>query len=206
MSADSELPEFQIFSVLKKGTEEPIGPYSQNELVELLNSEQIAPSDFVYYPELDGWKPISKVFDFHQRIANFEDHGQDKKMLAEAFAFLTDRSEPEESIFYIAVQHFPAMSLTAAVRLTAPKSLALTDHRFCILKHKHMGGIGIDEYPIEQIAATSTRIDGHTHHGVFSILLKSSERVEVDKIPEAQIERLEHLAASILEGHSHPGA
>ena len=67
--------------------------------------------------------------------------------MAESFALVDTRSEPEEEIYYIAVQHMPALSLTAAVRLTSPKALVLTNHRFCLVSHKLMGNLELKEYP-----------------------------------------------------------
>ena len=43
-----ELPEHQIFHILKQGAEEAIGPYSQIQIGQLLNEGQIEASDYVY--------------------------------------------------------------------------------------------------------------------------------------------------------------
>lgn len=196
---ETELPEYQIFSVLRKGEQEPIGPYSQGQLLTLLREGRVAASDLVKYPEIEDWRPISQVFDFQEQI-NFEDHGQDKRMFEAAFTTVDHRSEPDESIYYIATQHFPAMSLTAAVRLTAPKSLALTDHRFCVLKHRMMGDIEMDDHPLEQVDSVSVELANKGDHGVFRIHLKSGEDVKIDRIPVQQLLPLEEKALLILNG------
>jgi len=198
----SELPEHQIFHILRNGEEEPIGPYSQDELVELLNTEQIRASDYVYYPELTGWKPLSQVFDFHQQISNFNDEGQDPQIVAETFSFIEKRSEPNEEVYYIAVQQMPALStLTAAVKLSAPKSIILSNWRFCILSQKLMGSVDFQEYPIEQIEGSIKKIKAGANLGTFNIVLKSGDWVGIDRIPVAQLERLEHLSYTILEDY-----
>ena len=196
----SELPEHQIFHILRNGEQEPIGPYSQNELVELLNQEQIRADDYVYYPELEGWKPLSQVFDLHQEVANFGDEGQDSHVVSECFNFINSRAEPGEEVYYIAVQELPALSLTAAVRLTSPKSMILTNCRFCILNPKMMGSIEFEEYPIDQISGGIKKLKGNRDTGIFNIVLKNGDWVELDKIPLAQLERMEHLAEVILNG------
>ena len=199
-ATNTELPEYQIFSVLRKGEQEPIGPYSQEELLHLLQEGRVASSDQVFYPELDGWKPISQVFDFHKQIANVEDHGQDQQMLSTAFAHVDTRSESEESILYIATQHFPAKGLTAAVRLTAPKSIVLTNQRFCIVKHRMLAEIKMEDYHFEQVASTTAETDDRHDTGVFRIQLKSGDEIKVDRIPVRQLNRLEELSNSILSG------
>ena len=193
-----ELPEHQIFSVLRQGTEEPVGPYSQNELVELLNVGEIKSTDLVFYPELDNWAPISEVFELHQNIANFEDHGQDRQLLADAFGLLSDQLEDGESIFYIAVQHFPVIGLTSAVRLTPPKSLALSNLRFWFVSHKLIGGMTAEEVALTEVSRVDLRVKEGDKEGVFSILLTTGDRIELDKIPVAQLERLEHLTTDLL--------
>ena len=194
-----ELPEHQIFHVLRRGEEEPIGPYSQNELVELLNTEQIHSFDYVYYPELSGWKKLSQVFDLHQKVSGFGSEGQDPEIVQQSFDFIDKRSEPEEEIYYIAVQHMPALSLTAAVKLTSPKSLVLTNHRFCVVFQKLMGDVEMREYPLEQVDSVLTKIKPGNEDGTFEIILKSGEVVDLDKIPSAQLGRLEMIASDFLE-------
>ncbi|MDF1811425.1 MAG: GYF domain-containing protein [Verrucomicrobiales bacterium] len=196
--SSEELPEHQIFHILRNGEQEPIGPYSQNQLVELLNTKQIKSSDFVYYPELKGWKPMSQVFDFHQQVSNFGDEGQDPHVVTECFNFINSRSEPEEEIYYIAVQELPALSLTAAVRLTSPRSMIITNHRFCILNPKLMGAIDFDEYPLDQIVSGIKKIKTGKSTGIFNIVLKNGDWVEIDKIPLDQLAKLEQLSKELL--------
>ncbi|MDF1751315.1 MAG: DUF4339 domain-containing protein [Verrucomicrobiales bacterium] len=201
--SSTELPEHQIFHILRNGEQEPIGPFSQNELVHLLNENQIRPSDFVYYPEMKGWKPMSQVFDLHQKVSNFGDEGQDPHIVSESFNYLVARDEPGEEIYYIAVQELPALSLTAAVRLSAPKSVLLTNCRFCILNPKLMGDIEFKEYPLEQIVNGIKKLKPGKTTGIFNIVLKNGDWIEVDKIPLDQLDRLEELSAEILEYYRH---
>ncbi len=198
MNSSLELPEHQIFHILRQGEQEPIGPYSQNELVTMLNSDIIHANDYVYYPELDGWKRLNQVFDFHQEVTNFGNDGQDPHVVAESFNYINSRSEPGEEIYYVAVQSLPPLSLTAAVRLTTPKSLILTNCRFCILNPRLIGTIDFQEFPIEQIVSGLKRLKSDKSVGAFNIVLRSGDWVEIDKIPIAQLERLEEIAATLI--------
>ena len=197
VSAREELPEYQIFSVLRQGEEEAIGPFSQDQLVELLNDGDINSSDLVYYEGMEDWAPISAVFDLHQAIGNFEDDGQDKELLADAFAQLGAEVGDDEPIYYIAVQDLPALSLTGTVRLTSPKSVAITESRICIVHHRLTGKLEFEFYSFPEVCDATKRIKADEKKGVFSILLNSGERIEVDKIPRAQLEKLEQLSSDL---------
>lgn len=200
MRTSQELPEHQFFHILRQGEEQPIGPYSQNQLVELLNEGTIQTSDYVFYESLKEWTPLSKVFDVHQQISNFDDDGQDSQVVEDAFTFLTSRSEPNEEIFYIATQHQPALSLTAAVLLSHPKAIVVTDHRVCIIKQKVIGDPEMAEYPIEQIKEGIMRIKADQKVGQFNLILKSGEWIETNKIPHQQLVKLEELVNAIVTG------
>tara|TARA_R110002096_G_scaffold200639_13_gene384772 strand:+ start:27425 stop:28039 length:615 start_codon:yes stop_codon:yes gene_type:complete len=193
----AELPEYQIFSILRSGEETPIGPYSQNQLVELLNEGAIKSKDFVFYEGLENWTPISEVFDLHQAIANFEDDGQDREMLTDAFNKLSSALGDDEDIFYIAVQDLPALSLTGPVRLTSPISVAITNLRICVIHHKMTGTLEFDIYGVDDVCDATERIKPGEKKGTFSILLNSGERVDIDKIPHHQLERLSKIAGEL---------
>lgn len=195
-----ELPEYQIFHILRKGEQKSIGPYSQDELVELLNSGTVKTSDLVYYSKMDDWQPLSQVFDFHQKVTNYGEEGQDPDIVSESFAFVDLRSEPGEEIYYIAVQNFPAVSLTATVKLRSPKSVVLTNWRFCIVKPKLLGETALDEFPLEQIESTDIRIEEGNEDGIFEIISKAGAVAPVDQIPTSQLAKLEEIGASLLSG------
>ncbi len=193
-----ELPEYQIFHILRRGQQEPIGPYSQDQLVSLLNDGHIHASDYVYYPELAGWKPMSQVFEMHERITNFADDGQDPQVVADSFATVNSHLLDNEQIYYVAVQQQPALSLTAAVRLTSPKSVVVTSHRICVLNPKLIGDVDFTDYPLEQVNGGIKRLpSSDSDAGIFNIVLKSGEWVEIDKIPAYQLDRLEQLVSEI---------
>ncbi len=202
-----ELPEYQIFSILRQGETEPIGPYSQNEIVELLREGDVGKDDLVYYPELSEWTPLSEVFEVHENIVNFEDHGQDPEYVEQAFNYISQNSEEGESVYYIAVQNYPAVSLTTAVRLKAPQSLVLTDRRFCYVKPKLIGDIiEFEAYSLDEIVAVASKIKStDASEGVFCVVLSSGEQIETDKIPVAQLGYLKNLTESRINAKRQEG-
>ncbi|MGB2266410.1 MAG: PH domain-containing protein [Akkermansiaceae bacterium] len=194
-----ELPEHQIFHILRQGEQEPIGPYSQIQIVQLLNEGQIHASDFVYYPELSGWELLSKVFELHQELINFGDEGQEPHIVDQSYTLVESTSQPEERIYYIAVQHFPLRRVTAAVKLTAPKSIVLTDQRICLLAPKLMSDTDLFEYHYEQIESVMKKVPRDEEEGTFIIVLHSGEWVETVKIPRPQLELLERISRDFLK-------
>ena len=194
-----ELPEHQIFHILRQGEQEPIGPYSQIQIVQLLNKGQIQASDFVYYPELSGWELLSKVFEVHQELINFGDEGQEPHIVDQSYTLVESTSQPEERIYYIAVQHFPLRRVTAAVKLTAPKSIVLTDQRICLLAPKLMSDTDLFEYHYEQIESVMKKVPRDEEEGTFIIVLHSGEWVETGKIPRPQLELLERISRYFLK-------
>lgn len=194
-----ELPEHQIFHILKQGAQEAIGPYSQIQIVQLLNEGQIQASDFVYYPELSGWELLSKVFELHQQLVNFGDEGQEPHIVDQSYSLVDSTSQPEERIYYIAVQHFPLRRVTAAVKLTAPKSIVLTDLRICVLAPKLMSDTDLFEYHYEQIESVMKKVPRDEDEGTFIIVLHSGEWVETGKIPRPQLELLEKISRDFLK-------
>ena len=193
-----ELPEHQIFHILKQGEQESIGPYSQIQIGQLLNEGQIEASDYVYYPELSGWETLSRVFELHQQLSSFGDDGQEPDIVDQSFALVDSLSEPEESIYYIAVQHIPLLRVTAAVKLTGPKSIVLTDRRIYILTPRLIGNTELNQYHHKQIERVVKRLSEGEADGTFIIALHSGDWVETGKIPRPQLERLEQIARDFL--------
>ena len=194
-----ELPEHQIFHILKQGEEESIGPYSQVQIGQLLNAGQIKASDYVYYPELSGWETLSRVFELHQKLSGFGDDGQEPHIADQSFALVESLSEPEESIYYIAVQHIPLLKVTAAVKLTGPKSIVLTDRRIYLLTPKLIGDTELNQYHHKQIERVMKRLAENEEEGTFIIALRSGDWIETGKIPRPQLERLERITREFLE-------
>ena len=194
-----ELPEHQIFHILKQGAEEAIGPYSQIQIGQLLNTGEIEASDYVYYPELSGWETLSRVFELHQKLSSFGDDGQEPHIVDQSFALVDSLSEPEESIYYIAVQHIPLLKVTAAVKLTGPKSIVLTDRRIYILTPKLIGNTELNQYHHKKIERVIKRLSQDESEGTFIIALRSGDWVETEKIPRPQLDRLDQIARDFLE-------
>jgi len=191
MSATTELPEYQIFTILRDGEEEPIGPYSQNEIVELLNQGEVTKNDLVFYDALGEWKKIKEVFNIHEGIANFHDDGQDQAVVATVFMEVTKILQEGENIYYIAVQDKPGL------RITSPDAVVVTDYRLLYVHHKLTGKRDIDIYTWSDVQNSVAKMSAAESTGTFSLLLNSSERIEFSRIPKAQLQRLAQLSREL---------
>lgn len=194
----NDLPEHQYYYLLKNGEFEPTGPYSSNQLLQMHNAQEIRSSDYVYFQDWDGWKRMSQVFDLDRTVtSNFNNEGQDEDILSDTFKYINDRALPGEALHYIAVQYLPALSITAAVRLTMPKSIILTNMRICVLEPKLMGESSLESYPLDQVENGMKRIKSGSKNGTFHIILNSGEWVEINKIPHAQLNQLVQLTRQL---------
>ena len=173
-----ELPEHQIFHLLKEGGQES--------------------SDYVFYPALTDWKRIIDVFDLHQQVNTHGSEGQDPGIVAESFAFMEKRSVENEEIYYIAVQAIQALSLTASVRLRAPQSIVLTNCRFCIIRPKLKGDPEFHEFPLAELERTHVLLEKDDTDGCFRIIPRFGDDAEVYQIPRSQLHRLEEISADLL--------
>lgn len=189
--SSTELPEYQIFSILRSGEEEPLGPFSQVEVLRLINSGEVSKYDLVYYEGMGEWRPIREVFEFDEAIANFEDDGQDQHVVAEIFVEMNKLISEDENIYYIAVQD------RHGIRLKGPDAVVVTDFRLVIFRQKMMGSREAEMYYWDDIHNTGTKMNTTEGVGTFSLLLNSKERIEVNRLPRQQVQRLSQLAREL---------
>ena len=73
----SEAAEEEItFSVLRRDSEEPIGPLSAEQILEMLKNDELSRQDFVFYEGMEDWMSIDSVFEIQEQISHFVDDGQ----------------------------------------------------------------------------------------------------------------------------------
>ena len=184
----SELPEYQVFTILRKGEESPIGPYSQNQIVELLNEGKVRQDDLIYYEGLGDWQPLGSVFAIHEGIANFEDDGQDRELVGEVFLQLSDLVTEDEEVYYIAIQDKPGL------RIKGPDAIAVTSIRLCIAHQKLNGKREFDMYYWDEVHNTTPKLVAGEEVGTFSVLLRAGERIEIPRLPRRQLQRVAELS------------
>ena len=175
-----------MFSILKRGERDPWGPYSQDDLLALLNGDKISIHDYVYYDGIGEWKPIHEVFDVQEEITHFIDDGQDTQRVGIAFREVSNVVGPGESIYYIAVQAKVGL-------LSKTKQCVIVTDRHLFILTETRKGYELEAHPWKSITNTLMRDEGKGL-GTFSILLGGERRTDIPHIPLKQVQRLFQLS------------
>ena len=180
-----EAPEI-LFSILRLGERDPIGPFTEADLLKLFNDGQVAQDDMVYYDGIGEWKPIHEVFEVQEQISHFVDDGQDTQKVGIAFREVSNVVGPGESIYYIAVQ------ARAGLLSKTKQCVIITDRHLFLMTDKRVG-YELEAHPWKAVTNTLMRDEGRGL-GTFSILLGGEKRTDVCHIPLKQIQRLFQLS------------
>jgi hypothetical protein len=165
------------------------GPYTQTQLLEMLQRGQIGRKDLVFYEGLMGWKPLEDVFDIEEQLYHFMNEGQDAAVVADIYRHLEPMLGHDEQIYYLGHQRKKLMrqKLDAAV---------ITNRRLIILRHG-MTGTTLEDCQWRNVLSV------HLKEGImgttFSVLDRNDHLTEVEDIPNEQIARLCQLALEMRE-------
>lgn len=180
------------FSILRRGSRDPIGPVGETDLLQLLNNGDIALEDMVYYDGIGEWKPIHEVFEVQEQISHFVDDGQDTQRVAIAFREVSNVVVQGEDIYYIAVQ-------AKAGLLSMTKQCVIVTDRHLFLMTEKRSGYELEAHPWRAITNTLMRDEGKGL-ATFSILLGLEKRIDVSHIPMKQVHRLFQLSQEMKTG------
>jgi hypothetical protein len=181
-----------LFSILKRGERDPLGPYSEEDLLALLNAEQVSIHDYVYYEGIGEWKPIHEVFEVQEQITHFVDDGQDTQRVGIAFREVSNVVGKGESIYYIAVQAKVGL-------LSKTKQCVILTDRHLFIMTENRKGYELEAHPWKAVTNTLMRDEGKGL-GTFSILLGGERRTDIAHIPLKQVHRLFQLSQEMKEG------
>ena len=181
-----------LFSILKRGERDPRGPYTEEDLLALLNADEIGINDFVYYDGIGEWKPIHEVFEIQEQITHFVDDGQDTQRVGIAFREVSNIVGQGESIYYIAVQ-------AKAGLLSKTKQCVILTDRHLFIMTENRKGYELEAHPWKAVTNTLMRDEGKGL-GTFSLLLGGERRTDIAHIPLKQVHRLFQLSQEMKEG------
>ena len=181
-----------LFSILKRGERDPLGPFSEEDLLALLNAEQVSIHDYVYYDGIGEWKPIHEVFEVQEQITHFVDDGQDTQRVGIAFREVSNVVGKGESIYYIAVQAKVGL-------LSKTKQCVILTDRHLFIMTETRKGYELEAHPWKAVTNTLMRDEGKGL-GTFSILLGGERRTDIAHIPLKQVHRLFQLSQEMKEG------
>jgi len=185
-TTETEEPQTVQFSILRRGSSDAEGPYSDEDLLRMLNNSELSTEDLVFYEGLGEWKPIGEVFEVQEQISHFVDDGQDTHKVAIAFREVSGVVGSAEDIYYIAVQE------KAGLLSKTKQCVIITDQHVYILHEKRIG-YELEAHHWKVVANTLMRDEGKGL-GTYSILLGGERRVDVCHIPLKQVQRLFQLS------------
>jgi hypothetical protein len=192
--SDAETAPYQgiLFSILKRGERDPRGPYTEEDLLALLNTDEIGINDFVYYDGIGEWKRIHEVFEIQEQITHFVDDGQDTQRVGIAFREVSNVVGQGESIYYIAVQAKVGL-------LSKTKQCVILTDRHLFIMTENRKGYELEAHPWKAVTNTLMRDEGKGL-GTFSLLLGGERRTDIAHIPLKQVHRLFQLSQEMKEG------
>ncbi len=182
------------FSVLRKGSPEPEGPYLDEELLQMMNDGRLSASDLVYYEGMGEWKAIGDVFEIHEQISHFIDDGQDTERVALVFREISKVLSDAESIYYVAVQ-------AKAGLLSKTKQCVVITNLHIFLMHEKRVGFELEAHLWSTVSNTLMRDEGKGL-GTFSILLDAEKRIDICHMPLKQVQRLFQLSQEMKQDNS----
>ncbi len=179
------------FSILKRGARDPEGPFSDEELLSMMNDGTLSVADLVYYEGMGEWKPIGEVFEVHEQISHFVDDGQDTEKVALAFREVGNVVGNSESIYYVAVQ-------AKAGLLSKTKQCVIITDKHVFIMHEKRVGFELEAHLWKDITNTLMRDEGKGL-GTYSILLGAEKRIDVLHLPLKQVQRLFQLSQEMKQ-------
>lgn len=179
------------FSILRRGAKEPGGPYSQENLLQMLQDGKISRRDYVFFDGLDEWKPLDEVFEIEEEISHFVNDGQDERKLREIFREVENVLSEGEEIYYIAIQE------RAGILTKTRQSVAVTNWHLYHLTEKEVG-YEMEAHPWAGVSSLGGDERGGGT-GVFTFIIDNKRRVDIGNLPMAQIFRLLEISRDFSE-------
>lgn len=184
-------PEEIEFSVMRRGEDDALGPFTQDAILQMLNAGDLSQKDFVYYEGLEDWTPIEEVFEVHEQISHFVDDGQDKDKVAQCFRDVSQVLAAGEDIYYIAVQ-------AKAGILSKAKTCVIMTNKRLFLQHEKRGGYELESHRWDSVTNTLMKDEGGGM-ATFSVLFNREKRLDIPHLPIAQVHRLFQLFQELSE-------
>lgn len=165
------------------------GPYSEAQLLELLQRGEIGRKDLVFYDGLVDWKPLEEVFEIEEQLSHFMNEGQDSTVVADVYRHLEPMLGRGEQVYYIGHQRRKLMR-------QRPDAAVITNRRLVVFRHTLTGTTLEDcQWPNVLSVHLKENLMGTT----FSVLDRNDHLVEIEDVPREQIARLCQLAQEMRE-------
>jgi hypothetical protein len=163
------------------------GPYSQSQILEMLQLGQVGKKDLVYYEGLGNWMPLDTVFEVEEQLHHLMDEGQEHEVVAEVYRHVDPLLSSGEKMFYIAHQKKKLMR-------PRPGAAVATDRRVIFFSHT-LTGTSIEDCAWGQIDQCQLK-EGLLGTN-FCVVDKQRHLMEVEDIPREQAMRLHQIASEM---------
>ncbi len=183
MTADGEL-SFLIYQGDRQS-----GPYTQDQVLGLLQEGRLSKRDLIYYDGLGQWKPLEEVFEIEEQLSHFMDEGQDPETVAEIYRHLEPMLGHDEQIFYIGHQRKKMMRQRPDVAVITNKRL--------LIQRQTLTGSTIEDVQWRNVMSVQMR-EGLMGTN-FSVLDSNDHVIEVEDIPREQIAHLCQLSQEMRQ-------
>jgi hypothetical protein len=165
------------------------GPYTQDQLLAMIQEGRLGKKDLVYYEGLGEWKPLDEVFEFEEQLSHFMNEGQEAEVVADIYRHIEPVLGHDERIYYIGHQRRKIMR-------QRPDAAIITNRRL-IVQRQTLTGTNFEDCQWKNVVSV------HMKEGLmgttFSVLDRNDHLVEVEDIPKEQISRLCQLAQEMRE-------
>jgi GYF domain 2/Bacterial PH domain len=199
MSSGQEPSNEAIFHILRDGEDQPIGPFSQDELEDLLAAEKILESDLVFYPGLTDWQLVSEAFELKRGPSRYVEDGQAFEVVSESYLACSKRLSRGEEILYIAVQRSASKSGVSAILQAMPKSVVLSNQRITIVTPAVIGEPEFEEYLFKNIELVTRQVNRFGRGSLLHLKMDSGQVIELDGVPDNQLDRLIGFAGVVFQ-------
>lgn len=189
-----------------------IGPLTPEQAKHGVQSGQYALHDLAIAPHMKDWNSLQNVLDAFgstpiatvstatvmpassgatNLLRSFLNEEQDPSAVTRVIERLQQLCTPDETIFYIAVQKKPVVTV-------APISVALTSKRVIIFRPKAMGlGLTFEDFPWRTVV--NIHISEAILGSVFTVQLTNNRSAFVDSLPKAQARKLYQFGQQMEE-------
>lgn len=198
MSSTMQRKEEKVFHVLKNGSTDAGGPFSKQELEEMLSKGSIEADDYVFFPGQTEWKLIGDVFEFQKGPTDLIEEGQNLDSVTESFRIISDQERTDEIIQFIAIQKLAPSDRLSEILQDMPLSLVLTNQRIAVISPVLIGDSKVVNYPMDKITLLSSQKNRRDGAILLNIEMSTGTTVDIPGIPEKQIFKLIEAAREFL--------
>lgn len=165
------------------------GPYTQDQLLAMLQQGTLGKKDLVYYEGLGEWRPLDEVFEVEEQLSFLMNEGQETEVVVDIYRQIEPMLTHDEQVYYIGHQRRKIMR-------QRPDAAVITNHRFIVVRQT-LTGTTVEDCLWRNVISVQMKesLMGTT----FLVQDRNDRLVEVEDLPKEQVARLCQLAQEMRE-------